>query len=204
MDDQTVEAYDRSPADYAADWDSQPSPEDLHELVMRYFRPGPTADVGCGSGRDTAWLRAQGFDAVGFDVSAGLLAEARRRHPEIAFYEATLPQLTGVDDRSFMNVLCETVIMHLPSGDIPASVHRLSEILVAGGCLYLSWRVTDGTDRRMQDGRLYSSFAASLVVDALAGMTLLHDSESVSASSGRTVHRLVAKKVSEDLGGAPR
>lgn len=110
MDELTIEAYDRSPERYATDWHTQPPPSGLYDLLTRYFQPGPTADVGCGAGRDTAWLQAHGFEAVGFDVSQGLVAEARRRYPGTMFYEASLPELSGISDGVFENVLCETVI----------------------------------------------------------------------------------------------
>ncbi|MGN9913384.1 DUF2064 domain-containing protein [Phytohabitans sp. LJ34] len=40
---------------------------------------GPTLDVGCGPGRLTAALAAQGVAALGIDTSAGAIAQARRR-----------------------------------------------------------------------------------------------------------------------------
>jgi SAM-dependent methyltransferase len=194
MDKGTVQTYDRFPERYATEWEEQPTPIDLRELVTRSFQPGLTADVGCGGGRDTAWLKEIGFDAVGFDASRGLLAEARRRHPEVTFDQAALPELEGIPDGAFENVLCETVIMHLVVTEIPASVGRLFDILRPGGTLYLSWRVTEGADARTEDGRLYSAFAPSLVTNALIGAVILHDSESVSVSSARIVHRLVVRK----------
>ena len=53
----------------------------------RFFRPGrPTADIGCGSGREVAWLSAHGFPAVvGYDPSTGLLSQARARYPHLTF-----------------------------------------------------------------------------------------------------------------------
>jgi len=71
----------------------------------RYFDVGPTADIGCGSVRDTQWL-------TGYDTSERLLAEARRLHPSARY--AALPELHNIADETFCNVLCETVIMHLP------------------------------------------------------------------------------------------
>ena len=77
MDDQTVSAYDEASARYAREWNGQPPPDDMYALLRGHFRPGPTIDVGCGAGRDAAWLRAHGFEAVGVDASEGLLAQAR-------------------------------------------------------------------------------------------------------------------------------
>jgi SAM-dependent methyltransferase len=193
-DRETLDAYDRDAAGFAAEWHAQPAPTDLHALVRRYFRPGSTADVGCGSGRDTAWLHANGFPATGFDASDGLLAQARRLYPNIGFRRSVLPELAGVDDRSFANVLCETVLMHLPSEAIPRSVERLVAILKPGGTLYLSWRVTEGGDTRDKHGRLYASFDPDVVRHALRGADVLLDAQVRSASSGKTIHRIVARK----------
>src|SRR5262249_26819081 len=61
MDQTTLAAYDRDAAAFAREWETQPAPSDLHDVVRRFFAPGPTADIGCGSGRDTAWLGRNGF-----------------------------------------------------------------------------------------------------------------------------------------------
>ena len=194
MDAETLSEYDRDAAAFAQEWDDQPTATDLRDTVLAYFAKGPTADIGCGSGRDAAWLSANGFPTVGYDPSAGLLTQARRLHPEGDFRVAALPELAGVADGGFANVLCETVIMHLPAADVPASVRKLGALLAPGGTLYLSWRVTEGADRRDDKGRLYAAFEAGLVRDALVGLDLLLDEERTSASSGKTIHRIVARK----------
>jgi hypothetical protein len=58
----------------------------------------------------------------------------------------------------------------------------------------LSWRVTDGADLRDGHGRLYAAFDSSLVLNELSSTTLLLSEQVVSASSGKTIFRLVAKK----------
>jgi len=194
MDELTLNAYDRDAPAYADDWETQPPPSDMQALILQWFTRGPTADIGCGSGRDAAWLNEHGFPATGYDASEGLLAEARRRHPGVTFQSAALPRLDALQSASFANVLCETVIMHLPAADIAASVRRLVDILRPGGTLYLSWRVTAGADRRDEAGRLYGAFESALVLDALAEADILLDEQSISASSSKVVRRLVARR----------
>lgn len=193
MDRQTLAAYEQNAAAFAKDWHDQPAPVDLQEVVERFFvRGGSSADIGCGSGREVAWLNANGFSATGFDASESLLAEARRRYPGLKFATAELPELRGIG--TFDNVLCETVIMHLDRKQIGPAVRRLFEIVKPSGTLYLSWRVTDGADHRDEHGRLYTAFNAALVLAELKTATVLLDEEAVSASSGKKVHRLVLKK----------
>jgi SAM-dependent methyltransferase len=194
MDAETLQAYDDAAAAFADDWDSQPAGTDLRTLVRRYFRSGPTADIGCGSGRDAAWLTANGLPTVGFEPSEGLLAEATRRHPDVTFRSAALPELKGVADGTFTNVLCETVIMHLEPSAVANSVRRLVEILQPGGTLYLTWRVTEGSDQRDDAGRLYAVVDPDVVRTALNPAELLLEEEVISSSSGKTIHRLIARK----------
>ncbi len=193
MDRATLAAYDDAALAFAQEWHGQPTPTDLYALIRRFFRPGLTADIGCGSGRDVAWLCANGFPAVGYDASAGLLAAARTLYPHRQFELAALPALDGIGDGTFDNVLCETVVMHLDRDAIAPSVRRLMSILKPGGILYLSWRVTDGADHRDPHGRLHAAFDKSLVVRALADTTTLVDEAVVSASSGKQIHRIVAR-----------
>ncbi|MQR00880.1 class I SAM-dependent methyltransferase [Glaciimonas soli] len=194
MDTQTLQAYDAAAADYADDWHSQSAPVDLYETVARHFHPGLTADIGCGSGREVAWLVTHGFAAIGYDASNGLLQQAQARYPELTFMQASLPLLDGIADASFDNVLCETVIMHLDKEHIPAAVRRLTAVLKPGGMLYLSWRVTLNDDLRDPAGRLYTAFDSELIRQELSGCALLLDEELISASSGKIIHRVLAHK----------
>ena len=193
MDRATLAAYDAAAAAYAKEWEAQPAPVDLHDLAKRFFRPGLTADIGCGSGRDAAWLAANGFPTVGYDASEGLLAQARAAHSGVTFEQAALPELHGIAEGTFDNVLCETVIMHLGRREIAPAVRRMLAILKPDGILALSWRVEE-MDRRDARGRLYCAFDRDLVLGALSGVSVLLDEELVSPASGRKIHRLVARR----------
>ena len=198
MDRQTRAAYDLNAAAFAEDWHGQPAPVDLQEVVERFFvRGGNSADIGCGGGREVAWLNANGFPAAGFDACEGLLDEARRRHPGLKFAQAELPELRGIG--TFDNVLCETVIMHLERKQIAPSVRRLLDIVKPSGILYLSWRVTEDADHRDAQGRLYAAFDVADVLAELKTTTVLLDEEAVSVSSGKQIHRLVVKKAGLEI-----
>jgi SAM-dependent methyltransferase len=197
-DQATLDAYDRDAESFANDWESQPAPVDLYDAVVKNFvLGGRTADIGCGSGRDTAWLNANGYPTVGYDPSESLLAEARRRHPGSRFRRTSLPDLGGIEKDSFANVLCETVIMHLDATSIPSAVEHLFALLAENGVMILSWRVTEKSDQRDKSGRLYSAFDASLVLGTLSAARVLSNSQSRSSSSGKTVYRVVVQKMTK-------
>jgi len=193
MDQSTIIAYDTACSQFAQEWRDQPAPDDMYRLLKRYFTPGLTVDVGCGSGRDVAWLRANGFDASGYDASEGLLLEARAECPGAHFGVAHLPELEGVPRGVFANVLCETVIMHLDPSEIGSAVRNLVALLAPAGTMWLSWRVNPDDHRRDESGRLYASFEDRLVLDELANTSILLDREEHSGSSGKIVRRLIIR-----------
>jgi SAM-dependent methyltransferase len=200
-DSATLDAYTRDAARYSREWLDQPPPDDMYALWQDHLLPmGKTADIGCGNGRDTAWLADHGYRVTGFDASEGLLDEARRLYPHIGFRTATLPSLAEIDER-FDNVVCETVLMHLAPDAITDAVDNLVRILRPSGTLYLSWRVTEGEDRRQPDGRLYSAFEPSLVKNALSACVILFVDDTTSASSGKRVCRIIAARRTEGTGG---
>lgn len=55
-------------------------------------------DVACGTGTSTAALAKKGAAAVGVDFSAGMIAEAKRRHPALSFLEGDAEALPFGDD----------------------------------------------------------------------------------------------------------
>jgi len=191
MDRKTVEIYDTTATTFVERWLSE-DPADMYALFRRFFRPGLTADIGSGSGRDAAWLTANGFPTIGFDVADGLLAQARARFPQIEFRKAALPDLVGVPDRHFDNVCCETVLMHLPGEEIAPAVTRMLEILKPGGVIYMSFRITEHADLREKDGRLFTARVGDHVRRALAGQEIVFDG-TVPRAAGGTIQRLIAR-----------
>lgn len=195
MDKTTLQTYDEYAASYAQDWRDQPPPADMYALLVRYFGQGPTADIGCGAGRDVAWLAENGFDVRGYDGSDSLLSEARAAYPGLRFDRATLPALDGVAQGAFENVLCETVIMHLAPTEIDAATRNLLALLGPGGTLYLSWRVTEGESQRDKLGRLYAAFDRESVLGPIRECAeIVLDEDVISESSGKRIQRLIARK----------
>lgn len=194
MDPATIAIYDAGARAYCDEWLTQPPPQDLQSLWRAHLVPGArTVDVGSGSGRDADWLTRHGFPCEGLDASDGLIAEARRRFPGLGFHVASLPALVGIPDASYTNVICETVIMHLATQHVVPAVESLCRIVAPGGVLYLSWRVGEA-DTRDAAGRLYSAFPAAAVRTALAPLIPGYDREETSVSSGRRVHRIIARR----------
>lgn len=185
MDNETLSAYNRDPDHYCQSWLEQPTPEEIYSSVRAHFQiGGDTADVGCGSGRDVDWLNRHGYPCVGFDASDGLLAAAAQLFPAYEFRYSLLPALDNIPNESFVNILCETVLMHLPTEEQAAAFGNLLRILKPGGILRASWRAAAGMPGgRDKNGRLYATVDAdSLLVTAPAKLLEKGVSRSVSGA----------------------
>lgn len=175
-DPRTLEVYAGRAAELAA-CHRQFVPARLYSLVDAFFHPGaPTADLGCGSGRDTAHLHAQGYPVVGLDASAEMLREARSAYAGLDFRHASLPDLGEIPDEAFANLLCSAVLMHLRREDLITAVLALARVLQPGGRLILSYRGgRDGVEREA-DGRLFTPLHRGRLILLLeaAGFQLCH------------------------------
>lgn len=197
MDELTISTYDAQAARFAAAQRNK-TPAALYRLLERTFiRGAPTADIGCGSGRDTAWLVANGFPATGYDASAGMLAEARAAYPALDLRLAALPELTVIPDRAYRNVLCSAVLMHLPAPAIAAASVALCRITAPGGRLVITYRASETADAREPDGRLYTPIDGAALAATCASCGLHVLSQTAEADGGRpgvVWHVLVAER----------
>ncbi|MFI9406571.1 class I SAM-dependent DNA methyltransferase [Nocardia sp. NPDC052316] len=88
-------------------------------LLARLRRPEwslvrRAADLGCGTGRTGAWLRAQGVSHIdGVDVSAGMLERAAARGAHTTLTQADV-RATGLPDGSYDLVIASLIDEHLP------------------------------------------------------------------------------------------
>ncbi len=190
MDHATVQSYDVHGERYARKWLTQTMPAETQRAVEQAFQRGlASVDVGCGSGRDVAWLVAAGYPTVGLEASSTMLRVARAAFPDLVFEEDALPALANTQAR-FAQVLCRNVLMHLPPAAHGAAVRRLLGLLRPGGVLVLTWRTdTDSGVARDGDGRLYSHVAPELVASAVAesgGRVRAREAVS-SGASGKTL-----------------
>jgi ubiquinone/menaquinone biosynthesis C-methylase UbiE len=176
MDNPTIAVYNQNAVDIAARM-REVIPARIHELIGAYFHPGAaTADIGCGSGRDVAWMVEEGFPTTGYDASPGMLNEARRVYPALDFRIASLPELEVIPDATYTNVLANAVLMHLPHDAIPEALHNLARILKPGGRLLFTYRNSRNDGEREDDGRLFTAITLDILKRQLTseGLKILH------------------------------
>ncbi len=158
MDPPTVAEYERH-AEQIAEAHAELRPLKLYLLIKQFFRDGGDClDIGCGSGREVAWLARHGYSVLGVDAAFAMLRIARRRHSALAFVQDRLPLLASIADNRFDQSLGVAVLMHLPGEQIELAAKHMLRILKPGGHLILSYRSTSARDHR-ENNKLYTPIA---------------------------------------------
>ena len=101
-----------------------------HELVRRVL------DLGCGTGRHTAYLLEEGFQIYGCDSSEVALELAMAALPTVDFETCNMTALP-YEDGFFDAVICNHVIQHGTIAEIKVAISEIHRILRKGGILFL-------------------------------------------------------------------
>jgi SAM-dependent methyltransferase len=145
----TRAAYDAVAADYAELLREELACKPFDRAMLATFAElvqtagdGPVADVGCGPGRVTAYLHELGLHAFGVDLSAEMIAVARRTHPHLRFDEGSMLAL-DLADASVGGVVAWYSIIHTPREALPVVFGEFHRVLGPGGHLLLAFQVGD-------------------------------------------------------------
>ncbi|MFJ1654385.1 class I SAM-dependent methyltransferase [Streptomyces sp. NPDC088337] len=96
-------------------------------------------DAGCGTGRVMIRLAELGYDCVGVDLDASMLAVARKQAPGLPWFQADLaafePDRLGIAADFDLVVAAGNILPLLAAGTEAAVVGRLAAVLRAGGLL---------------------------------------------------------------------
>lgn len=101
---------------------------------------GRVLDIGCGPGHVTGYLANLGLAASGVDLSAGMVAAARARSPELTFEVASMLALTQ-SDSSLDGALAWFSLIHLDGDQRPQAYEQFARIVRPGGWLMVGFHV---------------------------------------------------------------
>jgi len=104
---------------------------------------GVVVDAGCGTGRVARYLTDAGLDVLGIDVAPGMIHEARRAHPDIAFDIAELTSLP-CEPASVAAIACWYSIITTPPGALDAVWSELDRVLAPGGVVLVAFQCGAG------------------------------------------------------------
>ena len=112
--------------------------------------PASILDAGCGTGRVAIELARRGFDVVGVDLDADMLAQARTKAPGLPWVHADLVTV-DVGRRFDVVVLAGNVMIFLAPGTEAAVVANLARHLAPGAALVAGFQLDRGLDLAAYD-----------------------------------------------------
>jgi len=152
-------------------------PEYLDAIARLLNGPGATVlDVGCGTGRDIAWLLDRGFETYGIDASRARLDQA------IAYsrvHESRVARGALCEAQASWHTTYDAVLgaaaQHLPDGQMAGALSRCHALVSPGGYLVISvpTRYETDADSRDKYGRVMHVRPASEHSSVLEGLGML-------------------------------
>lgn len=148
LGNQTISWYDQHATAYA-DRTLALDMSGPRAAFLRDLRPGARIlDAGCGSGRDAKAFRQLGYDVTAFDGSSAL-ARIARHHCGLPVRVCRFDEVN--EEGCYDGIWACASLLHVPRGDLDASMHTLWRALARRGVLYASFKL--GCEDTVVDGR---------------------------------------------------
>ncbi|MFG2296046.1 class I SAM-dependent methyltransferase [Streptomyces sp. NPDC048603] len=131
---------------------------------------GPVAELGCGPGAVTAYLRDLGLDVFGLDLSPVMIGIARAAHPDLRFEVGSMDALDALDvaDGTLRGIVCWYSVIHTPPHELPAYFAEFRRVLAPDGHLLLAFFESEGDPVTEFDHKVLTAYRWP--VDGLAGL----------------------------------
>jgi SAM-dependent methyltransferase len=138
-------SYDTVAREYAdeiyAELAGKPFDRELLDRFAERVRGfGRVCDLGCGPAQIARYLRDRGVDAFGLDLSAGMLAQARRLNPDTQFVQSSMLAL-GLDSEVLSGIAAFYSIIHIPRPQVVAALMEIRRVLQRGGCFLVTFHL---------------------------------------------------------------
>ena len=150
------EAYDeryRQVHERNLQWASD-APSAIVSQVMNRWRIGPNAEIlelGCGEGRDAAYLLGKGYDLTATDISPEAIRYCRERWPEFAEHFRVLDCVGGEMNQKFDFIYVVAVVHMLVEDAHRAGFYRFIREHLKDHAVALVCTMGDGTMERRSD-----------------------------------------------------
>lgn len=143
-------SYDAVAEDYAAkfldEFDHKPADRELLDEIAATVT-GTICDLGCGPGHLARYLADRGADVVGVDLSAEMVAVARRLHPGLRFEQGNMLDLDLVADGEWAAVVAFYSLIHIDRPRVPDALREIHRVIAPSGLFAVSAHVGDGEIR---------------------------------------------------------
>ena len=152
----TVAHYDASASAFREGTRDHDVSQNYAAFLRAITAPPPLVllDLGCGPGRDLAYFRSLGHEAVGLDGSASFVDMARASTGCEVLHQSFLA--LSLKAGRFHGVFANASLFHVPAQELPRVLDELRDALADGGVLFSS--NPHGQDTEGFSGERYGSF----------------------------------------------
>ena len=125
-----------------------------YRFFLKHLTPGSKLlDLGCGSGRDSAYFSALGFDVTAVDGSEELCKRVKENHG----IDALCLRFEDINFQAEFDAIwaCAS-LLHIKKADMPNIMEKVSASLKPGGILYASFKY--GSGEHISNGRFFNNY----------------------------------------------
>jgi 2-polyprenyl-3-methyl-5-hydroxy-6-metoxy-1,4-benzoquinol methylase len=162
LSDNTLTYYNQN-AEHFANSTRYIDMSELYQAFLPYINTqGLILDAGCGSARDAAYFKSQGFNVNAFDASQELaeLASAYLQQ------EVEVKRFQELDEKNLYDgIWCCASLLHVPKEALLTVFLNLETALKNNGVLYVSFKY--GTHERLHNGRAFTDLNEEALVTLL-------------------------------------
>lgn len=159
----SIEFYNKNAADYFDQTVILDMQESLDRFTELLPEGGSILDLGCGSGRDSAYFMSCGFDVTAMDASEEMCSLASI-HIGQDVLQMTFAEMDF--DKVFDGIWACASLLHVPSNEIEEILSKVIKSMKRNGILFMSFRYGEFEGER--DGRYYTDYQTRTLKELIA------------------------------------
>ncbi len=169
---QTIHYYNKNADNFAAETVCVNFSSTRKRFTDKLLSNATILDFGCGSGRDTKYFIAQGYQVEAADGSPELCRLAGR-HTGIKVKNMLFQELAEVD--KYDGIWACSSILHLPPNELADVMRKMITALKPGGIIYTSFKY--GTFAGVRNGRYFTDMTEETFEEFLKRITNINIEE---------------------------
>jgi len=172
------DTYDTCAHEYALKVERKPEVvRAVEELLLTPFyrmlatkNRSKIAFLGCGTGRDMNWFIRKDFECDGYDISQGMIDEAKIWVQEGNFYKLDISSQKLLKN-NYSGVYCESALAYISKENLEYTIKNIRESLVEGGVALLGFKVNGSRvykDNTLSKVRYYTSVEKEDIINLIS------------------------------------
>lgn len=153
-DKETLEVYANYAEDYAKRFAQDKPDVHLRKFMSALPTQAHVLDLGCGTGRTTAFMARAGIDVEGWDASPEMASVGLQQHEQVIRI-ATFDQLDA--HATYDGIFANFSLLHVPKAEMAKCLARIAKALKPGGLLHIGLKTGEG-EARDKLGRFYAYY----------------------------------------------